>query len=72
MLNSLTLLTLMLNLTFVTVPHDTYGGGKCLLPAMILLIITLISYADLKSNQHSCDFIYINLRSKYYFFSCTT
>lgn len=31
---------------------------------MILLIIPLILYADLKHNQHSCDVIFINLRSK--------
>lgn len=41
-----------------------HGGGKCLLPPMILLIIPFISYANLKPNQHSCDVIYINLRSK--------
>lgn len=40
------------------------GGRKCLLPPMILLIIPFILYADLKHNQHSCDVIFINLRSK--------
>lgn len=62
MLNSMTLLTLMLNLTFVTMLHDITGRRQMPFSSDDFANNTL--HLICRFNQHSWDIIYINRRSK--------